>query len=208
MWRTGARARRRDHVNRLDGPKLERPLVREEPPHLLGNLLEHVGRQLAHVGEAFGPRHLRHRRGMLEAFLGHLERRRHVEDRLAVLDRDDAAVAEALAVARDVDLVDDRRVDVAGDEEVRVQRVHLPALDGVARGRQRLTEHLPAEHARAAQVAALAAKDPILDALELEQLQEIGEDRAHGRYFFSWRFKRAIKLDVSQRLPPMPTTSA
>jgi hypothetical protein len=30
----------------------------------------------------------------------------------------------------------------------------------------------------------------------------------HVRYFLSLRFKRAIKLDVSQRLPPIPTTSA
>src|SRR5688572_9921788 len=53
-------------------------------------------------------------------------------------------------------------------------------LDGIARGRQRLSEHLSAKYARAAQVAALAAIDPVLDALELEQLQEVGEDRRHG----------------------------
>ena len=137
---------------------------------------------------------------MLEALLGHLERRRHVEDRLAVLDRDDAAVAEALAVARELDLVDDRRIDVARHEEVRVQRVHVAILDGVARGRQRLAEHLAAEHARAAQVAALAAKDPILDALELEQLEEIGEDRAHGRYFLLVAIQAR---DQARRIPAL-----
>jgi hypothetical protein len=67
---------------------------------------------------------------------------------------------------------------------------------------------LTAEHALAAQVAAFAAKDPILDALELEQLQKVGEDRPHDCYFLSPRFKRAMRLEVSQRLPPMPTTSA
>src|SRR6187551_810117 len=176
----GRRARWRDDVDGLDGPELERPLVRQEPPHLLRYFFEHVGRQLAHVGQTFGPRHLRHRRRVLESFLGNLKRRRHVEDRLAVLDRDDAAVAEALTVARELDLVDDRRVDVTTHEEVRVQRVDAASLDRVARGRQRLAEHLATEYSRAAEIAALAPKDPILDALELEQLQEIGEDRTHA----------------------------
>ena len=130
-----------------------------------------------------------------------------------MLDRDDAAVAEALAVARHVHVVDDRRVHVARHEEIRVQRMHLAILDRVARGRERLTEHLPAEHALAAEIAALAAEDVVLDPLELEQLQQVGEDRAHRaslvpRQPFSWRFSRAIRLDVSQRFPPMPTTSA
>ena len=208
MWRTGAARGGALHVNRLDGAKLERPFVGEKAPHLLRHFLEHVGRQLTDVGETFGPRHPRHLGLVLEALLGHLERRRHVEDRLAVLDRDDAAVAETLAVARELDLVDDRCADVARHEEVRVQRVHVPILNGVARGRQRLTEHLAAEDTRPAQIAALAAEDPILDALEREQLEKIGEDRAHDRYFLSLRFKRAMRLEVSQRLPPMPTTSA
>ena len=99
-------------------------------------------------------------------------------------------------------------IGISSAQEIRVQRMHLPAANGVARRRQRLAKHLAAEHARTAQIAALAAKDPLLDPLELEQVQEIGEDRAHCSYCFSWRFKRAIKLDVSQRLPPIPTTSA
>src|SRR5688572_3490094 len=103
---------------------------------------------------------------MLDPCLGDLKRRGHAEDRLAVLDRDDAAIAEALAVARELDLIDDRRVHVPAHEKVRVQRMHAPTLDGVARRSQRLPEHLAAEDARAAQVAALAAKDPVLDALE------------------------------------------
>jgi hypothetical protein len=49
-----------------------------------------------------------------------LKRRRHVEDRLPVLDRDDAAVAETLAVAGQLDLVDDRCIHVSADEKVRV----------------------------------------------------------------------------------------
>jgi hypothetical protein len=49
-----------------------------------------------------------------------------------------------------------------------------------------LAEYLAAEYARPAEVVALAAENALLDALELEQREQIGEDRAHGaRYFFS-----------------------
>ena len=47
-----------------------------------------------------------------------------VEDRLAVLDGDDAAGGERLAVADAVDLVEDRHGRVARAQEVGVQRVH------------------------------------------------------------------------------------
>ena len=171
--------RRRDQVHRLDGPDFERPFVRDEAPHLVRHLREDLGRDLAHVREPLGRRHVRHRHGVLEPLLGRLERRGHVEDRPAVLDRDDAPRAEALAVARDVDLVDDRRVHVARQQEVRVQRVHLTRAGRVARGRKRLAEHLPAEHSVPAEVAALPAEDVVLDALELEQVQQVREDRFH-----------------------------
>src|SRR5262252_5822047 len=55
----------------------------------------------------------------------------------------------------------------------------LPQAGRVASGRQRLAEHLPAEHTVAPNVAALAAEDVVFDALELEQLQEIREDWCH-----------------------------
>ncbi|MNC87331.1 hypothetical protein D3C83_30490 [compost metagenome] len=117
---------------------------------------------------------------MLEPALLLLERAGHVEDLLAVLDRDDAAVAEAAAVARAIDDVDDVGLDIARPQKIRVQRVHLAALDGRARGTQRLTEHLAAVDARTADVATLAAKDVVLDALELEQMQQVGKYRLHG----------------------------
>ena len=72
-----------------------------------------------------------------------------MEDRLAVLDRDDAARGEAAAVADAVDLVDDRDARIAGPQEVGVQRVREPAFDGAARGHQRLSRHLAAEDALA-----------------------------------------------------------
>jgi hypothetical protein len=47
----------------------------------------------------------------------------------------------------------------------------------------------------------------VLDALELEQVQQVGKYRLHA-LLQPFRFSRAIRLDVSQRRPPMPSTSA
>src|SRR5262249_16384979 len=55
-----------------------------------------------------------------------VERHRHGEDRLPVLDRDHAPGGEALAVADAVDLVDDRHLGIAGEQEIGVQRVWRP----------------------------------------------------------------------------------
>ncbi len=56
---------------------------------------------------------------------------------------------------------------------------HAAVLDGRVRGHQRLPQHLSAEHLRAAGVAALAAKQVDLEALELELLLQVGEARIH-----------------------------
>jgi hypothetical protein len=171
--------RRRDQVHGLDRPQLERALAREEAAHLVGHLCENLGSHFAHVREPLGAGHLGHSRGVIESPLGRLERRGHVEDRPTMLNSDDTPRAEALAVARDVDLINDGRVHVAGQQEIRVQGVDVARTRGVARGRERLTEHLTAEHSVAAEVAALATEDVVFDALELEQLQQVSEDRLH-----------------------------
>ena len=71
---------------------------------------------------------LRHLRLMLEAFLMRHERGGEVEDLLAVLDGDHAPGREAAAVARAVDLEDDRDGRVARPDEIAVQRVATSAL--------------------------------------------------------------------------------
>ena len=53
-------------------------------------------------------------------------------------------------------------------------------LDRAARGHQRLPEHLPAEHLRAAYVAADTPEQVDLQPLEVEQLEQVGEHRAHA----------------------------
>ena len=102
-----------------------------------------------------------------------------MEDLLAVLDGDDATVRETRAVATAIHFVDDRRVEVAAAQEIGVQRVHQPPLDRSARRLQRLAEHLSAEHLRAADVATLAAEQVLLEPLELEQADQVGEQLVH-----------------------------
>ena len=94
-----------------------------------------------------------------------------------MLDRDHAPAGEAAAVAAAVHLEHDRHLQVAAAQEVGVQRVHLPALDGARGGDQRLAEHLAAEHLRRADVAAVAAEQVVLDPLEVEDLQEFRQAR-------------------------------
>src|SRR5690606_6815869 len=60
------------------------------------------------------------------------------------------------------------------------QRVHGTPVDGAAHRAQRLPEHLPAEDAIAADIAALAAKQVLLESLELEQTKQVGKHGMHG----------------------------
>ena len=53
-------------------------------------------------------------------------------------------------------------------------------LDRMLRRRQCLAEHLPAEHLGAPDVAAVAAEDVVLDPLQLEQRDQVVENRMHG----------------------------
>ena len=122
---------------------------------------------------------MRHRDLVVEARLGDVEAGLQVEDRPAVLDRDDAAGGEAAPVADPVDLVEDRHGRVAGAQEVGVQRVHEAAgiVDRAGRGDQRLAGDLAAEDPLAVLVGRAAAEDVDLDRLEVEQRHEVVEGR-------------------------------
>ena len=136
-------------------------------------------RQLLRLGN------LRHGQLMFKAGFRLLERRRAVEDLLAVLDRSHAAAGKAMAVAAAIDEIHDRRVEIAAPEEVRMERMHHAALiDRCVGGLQRLTEHLPAVDLRAANVAALAPKNIDLDPFEFQQAHQAGESLVHR---LSWR---------------------
>jgi hypothetical protein len=110
-----------------------------------------------------------------------VERGQHLEDRLPVLDRRHAPRGEAAAVAQPLHEVDDRRGEIAGQDEVAVERVRGSiGLHGPAGGDQRLGQHLPAEHAPGADVAIRAAKDVDLELLEVEDREELVEGEGHG----------------------------
>ena len=112
--------------------------------------------------------------------LGDLERRGEVEDRAAVLDRRDLPRGEARSIPEAVDEVDDRRGEIAGEDEVTVKRVGLTRpVDGPARGHERLREHLPAEHSTGSDVPVAAAIDVDLERFEIEEVEEIGERYGH-----------------------------
>ena len=116
---------------------------------------------------------LGHRVLVLRARLEHVERRRQVEDRLAVLDRDHPPRREAAAVADAVDVVDDRHPRVAGPQEVGVQRVHVAVFHGAAR-RDRAPAPRPApEHALPVLVGAEPAEQVHFELLQLQQLDQL-----------------------------------
>src|SRR5262245_17038463 len=101
---------------------------------------------------------------MLEAVFTDLERGREVEDRLTGLDGDHASRGERAAVANAIDVVDDRTIDAPRPQEVRVQRVHATfRRNGLHRGRERLSQHLSAEHGAPSEILALAAEEVLFD---------------------------------------------
>ena len=108
---------------------------------------------------------------MRKAVLAGMKRDAHGKDRLAVLARQDPAGGEALAVADAVDVVDDRNLGVAAEQEVGVQRVRRPLgdiLDGAAGGNQRLADHLAAEYALPADLGAAPAEQVEIERFEIE----------------------------------------
>jgi hypothetical protein len=122
-------------VRLFNRAKLERPLVRHESSQFDRNSIEYVGREMGQVLETIRSRHVGHLHLVCKPFLGTLKRCSQVEYRSAVLDSDNAAVRETAAVARPVDLVDDRRTHITAPQEVSVQGVRHPALYRVLRRR-------------------------------------------------------------------------
>ena len=87
-----------------------------------------------------------------------------------MLNRGHAASGEAVAVAQAINEVHDRRLEIAGQNEVAVGRVSLAvAVHGSARRDERLREHLAAKNAARSEIAILPAIDIDLERLEVEQ---------------------------------------
>jgi len=108
-----------------------------------------------------------------------------------MLDRDHPAGGEALAIADAIDLVDDRHLGVAGEQEIRVQRMGRPAghVDGAAGRHQRLADHLSTEHALPPHLRRAAAKQVHLERFEVEDSKQILNGGGHGE-----RVKRAVHM--------------
>ncbi len=85
-----------------------------------------------------------------------------------MLDGDNTAIGKTAAVPGAIDLVYDRGLDIAAAQKIGVQRMGGPALHGVLRSRQRLAEYLSAKNLWAADITAVAAKDVVFNALELQ----------------------------------------
>ena len=128
------------------------------------------------VGERLGRRHVgRWFELVVETRFGIVEAGLQVEDRATVLDRDDSSGGEAATVAQAVDLVEDRYARVARSEEVRVQRMDVPAgfVDRAGRRDERLAGDLAPEHPLAVFVGLDAPEDVDLDRLEVEQVDQV-----------------------------------
>ncbi len=97
-----------------------------------------------------------------------------------MLDRGDAAGRVALAVAQPLDLVDDRNLRIAGQNEITMQRMRQPSLDGATRRHHRLSDHLAAEHPLPAGLRAVAAKHVHLDRFEIEDGNQVDQALGHG----------------------------
>lgn len=164
-------------VARVHVAELERAAAGQPALYLDRQPLQHLGRQRAVRLDVFRLRHLGHLVLVLGTGFGLLERSRAEEDHLAVLDRGDPAHREAAAITGAVHVIDDGVVDVAGAQEIGVQRMHVATV--VDRGlcrRQRLAQHLAAKHVLGADVAALPAEQVVLQPLQREQVDQLGDD--------------------------------
>ncbi|MGY4366733.1 hypothetical protein ACVW1A_002798 [Bradyrhizobium sp. LB1.3] len=168
----------------LDRAQLDRTVGFIVAADELRHLLEH--RLLRHLlrGQLFRRRHVGHLVLVVErALLLGMERHHDREDRVAVLDRGDAARRVALAVAQALDLVDDRDLRIARQDEIAVQRMRQPALHGAAGRNHRLSDHLAAEHPLPAGLGAVAAEQVHLELFEVEDRNEVDQAFGHGGAF-------------------------
>src|SRR5690606_25551567 len=125
------------------------------------------------------------------AVLRRLERAGHVEDLLALLDREHAARGEAMPVARALDLVEHRARRIAWADEIGLQRVADAVLDRLVGGRERLGDDLAAENAGAVFRRGKAAEEVFFDRLQRERRDE-SVHRGHMKR--PWRFGEGPRI--------------
>ena len=138
---------RAEVAGKVDRPDLDRPLAFPIGFHLRRQAIEQELFQFGLARQGLRCGHLRHFHLVRQTLLLLVEGGCHGEDRLPVLDRHHAAGGKAAAVADAVDIVDDRHRGIAGAQEIAVQGMGGAAIDRAAGRDQRLTDHLPTEHA-------------------------------------------------------------
>src|SRR5205823_14461849 len=132
------------------------------------------------------------------AFLFRMERHHDREDRVAMLDRGDATGRIALAVAQAFDLVDDRDLRIAGQDEIAMDRMRQPALDGAACRHHGLPDHLAAEHPLPARLRAAAPEQVHLELFEIENGNQVDQALGHGGAFVA-SFRDVRRTDPESR---------
>jgi hypothetical protein len=105
---------------------------------------------------------------MLIAGFWRLERGGHIENRLPVLNGRHPAGAEAVAVAQDFNIIDDRFLAIAGTQEVAVKRVNQTFCGhGLFCRIQRLTHYLAAKDLAQSQIFALSAEQSLFNFFQI-----------------------------------------
>ena len=137
------------HRAHLDRSRTHNPFA-----GFLRHLGHHSGLSLRLRRQVVRTRHLQHRCLMLEPLFGDLERRRQIEDLLAVLDGDHPPRCEGSAVAGTIHLKDDRHARVAGADKVAMQGMAEPVFDGLIGCEQGLSDHLAAKDSARTIIAA------------------------------------------------------
>ena len=153
----------RAHFNRARAGHLGAHGFREEMDRLFA--------QLAACFQALWPGYIRHFGFVEPALFCDLKRGGEVENLFAMLDGNNAARGEGAAIARMVDLIDDRDVRVAGANEIGMHGMADTVFNRLIGGHHRLSDHLPAENALRGFVRRYAAKQVDFEALHLQQIQ-------------------------------------
>ena len=118
-----------------------------------------------------------------------------------MLDGNHAAGGKAAAIADAIDIVDDRHCRIAWAEEIGVERMSVTVLDGAIGGDQRLADHLATEDTLPADLRAHAAKQVLLERLDVEDGKKLVESAPHEAPFTSFAHEAERGRSTKSRVP-------
>ncbi len=127
-----------------------------------------------------------------------------------MLNGNDPSVGKTSAIPRIIDLVYDRRIDIAGPQKIRVQRMGGPlTIDrGASRG-QSLTQDLPTEDLWRTDIPALSSKDIVINLFQFKQIDQVRKYRVHFKAVLMSAQRDPTKVRIDNGDYPMndtPTT--